>query len=75
MLAVPPKAIKLLSEPRIQAEDRFIDVTIFGETRDRISERCIFKQRPEGIFLSLEITGNLAERSCDIWERTIKIKI
>lgn len=65
MLAVSPKAIKL-SEPRIQAEDRFIDVTIFRETRDMISERCIFKRRPEGIFLSLEITGNLAERSCDI---------
>lgn len=40
-----------------------------------ISEKCIFKRRPQGIVLSLEIMGNLAERSCDIWEKTIKIKI
>lgn len=67
--------IKLFSKLRIQAEDRFIDVTVFRKTRDMISERCIFKRRPQGIFLSLEIMGNLAERSCAIWERTIKIKI
>lgn len=67
--------VKLFSKPRIQAEDRFIDVTAFRETRDMASERYIFKRRPQGIFLSFEIMGDLAERSCDIWERTIKIKI
>jgi hypothetical protein len=66
---------KLFSKPGIQAEDRFLDLTIFRKTRDMISGRCILKGRPQRIFLSLEITRNLADRNCDICEKTIKIRM
>lgn len=47
------KVIKLFSEPRIQAGDRFIDVTIFGETRHDFRKMYIQTEALGNILVSL----------------------